>query len=261
MIDKLYFAEILSLYDINTKSVENENDCQPVILDDELMELNHAESEYPKVIPMISSQEKLKCRKVEPVLRYHQPSAHKSLEQYAHHFLFAFYPFRNEEHLKSAPLSGTYYHKLQEPGLMEMVEPYGEMVDQALSNLWSDLTNADVFSQQENDEVEEELALVVNDLLDEQDNTNEVVLLEEKSPIPAYITPILIPDNKLNLMIRSLNHKQCELCNIVQSWAKQYIKNRSVSNQFNLEPLRLFLTSNAGCGKTFFDKGNVSGFD
>ena len=130
MIDKLYVTEFLSLYYIKTKSVENENDCQLVILDDELMELNHAESKYLKVIPMISSQEKLKCRKVKAVFRYHQPSAHKSLKQYAHNFLFAFYPFRNKEHLKSAPFSGTYYHKLQEPGLMEIVEPYGEMVDQ-----------------------------------------------------------------------------------------------------------------------------------
>ena len=49
------------------------------------------------------------------------------------------------------------------------------MVDQALSDLWSNLTNADGFSQQENDEVEKELTAVVNDLLDEQDITDELV--------------------------------------------------------------------------------------
>ena len=53
------------------------------------------------------------------------------------------------------------------------------MVDQALSNLWFDLTNADAFFQQENDEVEEELATVLNDLLDEQHDTDEVVSLKE----------------------------------------------------------------------------------
>ena len=70
------------------------------------------------------------------------------------------------------------------------------------------MTKADAFSQQENDEVEEELSIVANNLLDEQDSTIEVVSLEENSPIPACITSILMPDNELNLMIRSLNHKQ-----------------------------------------------------
>ena len=49
------------------------------------------------------------------------------------------------------------------------------MVDQALSNLWSNLTNADGFSQQKNDEVEKELTAVLNDMLDEQDITDELV--------------------------------------------------------------------------------------
>ena len=49
------------------------------------------------------------------------------------------------------------------------------MVDQTLSNLWSNLTNADGFSQQENDEVEKELTAVLNDMLDEQDITDELV--------------------------------------------------------------------------------------
>ena len=72
------------------------------------------------------------------------------------------------------------------------------------------MTNADAFSLQENDEVKEELATVVNYLLDEQDNTDEMGSLEE-------ITPILIPDNELSSMIRSLTHKQRELFNIFQS--------------------------------------------
>ena len=91
------------------------------------------------------------------------------------------------------------------------------MVDQALSNSWSDLTNADAFFQQENDDVEEELPTVVNDILDEQDNTDEVVSLEKNSPIPTYVTLILLPDNELNSMIRSLNYKLRELFYNVQS--------------------------------------------
>ena len=45
----------------------------------------------------MSSNEKFKCRKVEALLRYHHPSTHKNVEQYALHLLFAFYPFRHEE--------------------------------------------------------------------------------------------------------------------------------------------------------------------
>ena len=38
------------------------------------------------------------------------------------------------------------------------MEPFGEIVDQTLSNLRSDVTIPDSFSQQENDEVQAELA-------------------------------------------------------------------------------------------------------
>ena len=61
-------------------------------------------------------------------------------------------------------MTGAYFAKLQEPGLMDIInrskaimEPFGEIVDhQALSNLRSDVTNPDSFSQQKNDEVQTE---------------------------------------------------------------------------------------------------------
>lgn len=139
--------------------------------------------------------------------------------------MLPFFPSCNEENLKSPPFLGTYYEKLQEPGVMDKVcrnqaltEPFGKMLDQALLNFWFDLRNADAFSQQENDEVEDELATVINDLLDEQDDTDEEVSLEESSPILCYITPILITDNKRHSMIRLMTDKQYELFNIVYSW-------------------------------------------
>ena len=63
-----------------------------------------------------------------------------------------------------------------------------------------------------------------------------------------------MPDYELNAMIRSLNHKQRTLFNIVHSWAKQYVKSRSALSRQNLEPLYIFLTGNAGCGKSFLMK-------
>ena len=48
----------------------------------------------------MSSKKKLKCRAVPAVLRFHTPNKDKNFEIYAHHVLFSFYPFRNEEELK-----------------------------------------------------------------------------------------------------------------------------------------------------------------
>ena len=72
-----------------------------MLLDDTVMESNHAKTYFPKVIPLMTFKEKLHCRKVKAVLRYHQPSPTKHIEKYAHHLLFSFYPFRDKEQLKS----------------------------------------------------------------------------------------------------------------------------------------------------------------
>ena len=80
IVDRLCFAEFLSSCYVDAKlSKLLENDSQPVVLDDKVMDANHDESIYPKVIPLMSSNEKLKCLKVRAVLRYHQPSPIKVL--------------------------------------------------------------------------------------------------------------------------------------------------------------------------------------
>ena len=174
-----------------------EKDCQPVVLNDELMELwwIHGESRYPDKIELMTlNNEKLKCRKVRAVLRYRQPNPQKYIEQDAHHLLFTFYPFRDEVYLKSPPMTETYFAKLQEPGVMDIInrnkaimEAFGEIVDQALSNLCSDVTNPDSFSQQENDEVQAELAVVINDMLEDESFTDDTVLLVDSLlNIPSY---------------------------------------------------------------------------
>ena len=263
-IDQLCFAEFLSLYYILPKTAQiSENDCQPVVLNDELMELNHDESRYPDKIELMAlNNEKLKCRKVRAVLRYHQPSPQKKIEQYVHHLLFTFYPFRDEAYLKSPPMTGTYFVKLQEPGVMDIInrnktimEPFGEIVDQALSNLRSDVTNPDSFSQHENDEVQAEVAAVINDMLEDESFTADAVLLDDSSlNIPSYTAPVLIPDNEISSKIRSLNRKQRELFDMLQTWAKKSIKIILMSDAQPLEPLHIFLTGNAGCGKSFLMK-------
>ena len=110
---KFFSAEILLYYYIVKKPVGNsENECQPVLLGYTIMESNHAKVHFPTVVTLIAFKEKLHFRKVKAVLRYHQPSPTKHIEQYAHHLLYSFYPFGDEEQLKSPPFTGSYVMKL-----------------------------------------------------------------------------------------------------------------------------------------------------
>ena len=90
------------------------------------------------------------------MLRYHVPNRHKKPEQYAHHLLFMFFPFRKESELCS---SGSYMEKLRESQAMSIVnenkqrfEPFADLVDTALCNMHATLShNKDSYAQQEND--------------------------------------------------------------------------------------------------------------
>ena len=54
------------------------------------------------------------------VLRYYQPSPHKNVEQYAHHLLFAFYPFHHEEELKYT-VTGSDFAKIKEATVLNII--------------------------------------------------------------------------------------------------------------------------------------------
>ena len=64
-----------------------ENDWQPVELSDEILENNFPDQVYPPVIPLMSSKDKLKCRKVPSVFRFVTPKKKSNFELYAHHVL------------------------------------------------------------------------------------------------------------------------------------------------------------------------------
>ena len=163
-----------------------------MLLDDTIMESNHAETHFPKVVPLMTFKEKLHCRKAKAVLRYHQPSPTKHIEQYADHLLLSFYPFRVEEQLKSPPFTSSYVMQLQKPGVMDIInrnrfviETFSKIVEEALANLTAHLTNPDAFSQQENDKVQVELLeykhalnCTANDLFDQEDETDSNFFLE-----------------------------------------------------------------------------------
>ena len=97
------------------------------------------------------------------VLQCHQPSPNRDIEKFAHHKLFSFHPFHIEKYIKLPPITGTYFKKLQEPGVLDVInrnraimEPLSDVVDEALLNL---LSNLDAFPQQ--DENQEQIALTV----------------------------------------------------------------------------------------------------
>ena len=133
------FAEFLRYYYL-APSKSKDNDYQPQILVDDLIENNHASDiHYPSSIPIMSANEKLKCRKVPYVLKYHVPNQHTHPEEYAHLLLFMYFPFRNENELK---LNNSYAEKLNSSNVLEIinlnhikVEPYALLVKNVLKIL------------------------------------------------------------------------------------------------------------------------------
>ena len=71
ILDSFCLAEFLRYYYL-APFKSKDNDYQPEILHDDLVEHNHVlGNNYPTQIPMMSSNEKLKCGKVPYVLKYY----------------------------------------------------------------------------------------------------------------------------------------------------------------------------------------------
>ena len=259
ILDTFCFAEFVAHYYLLPKnSNDSVNDSQPTVLQELLLEVNHSACNYPSTIPLMNSKEKLKCRQVKAVLRYHVPNRHKFPEKYAHHLLFMFYPFRNEHGLKSDN-TGTYAEKLQEPGIIDIVnrnkqvfEPYGDLVESALLNMRTNLArNQDSYANQENDQVDE--LLDTANALASEDPADDAVILDDNS-LPSATAPTVISDDELNTKIRSLNQMQREYFEIIYDWAKRFVKNLSAVSKIEIKPLYIFLTGGAGTGKSHLIK-------
>ena len=146
--------------------------------------------------------------------------------------LFSFYPFCNEEELKLPPVTGSYRAKLLEPGVINItnrnkatMEPFSELFDRALMSVHSDILSHDAFSRKENDEIYEQMNSTVDSLLDNiEDPTEGAALSDEAVYAPVYLGLSLMPDSELSSNVWKLNQKQCQLFNIVHSWAKNVLK-------------------------------------
>ena len=255
VLDKFCYAEFLAHYYLPSRQVcDEENDNQPEVLDESTLESNHHLCDYPQTTPLMSSMEKLKCRQVKLVLRYHVPNRHKNPEKYAHHVLFMFYPFRVESEL-CRTTSGTYMEKLLDSVVQAVInenklkfEPFADLVDTALLNFHSDTLNPDSFAQQENDEVEDILEL------QEEEYEEDDVSFEHTADVPINSEKSVVSDTEVNSKIRSLNQKQREIFEVVNKWARDYTKNRSSIVHNEVSPLHLFVTGSGGCGKSHLIK-------
>ena len=156
VLDSFCFSEFLRYYYL-APSKSKDNNYQSEILVDDLIENNHASDIHcPSSIPIMSANEKLKCRRVPYVLKYHVPNQHTHTEEYEHHLLFMYFPFRNENELK---LNNSYAEKLNSSNVLEImnlnhikVEPYVLLVENASERLSRNQNvNIDSFGQQEND--------------------------------------------------------------------------------------------------------------
>ena len=56
-----------------------------------------------------------------------------------------------------------------------------------------------------------------------------------------------MPDSEINSKIRSLNTKQREIFEVINKWARDYVKHSSCLVNKSISPLHLFITGSGGC--------------
>ena len=249
VVRELCFAEFLSNYE--ARKMPDQNDSQPVELTEELLDVNHAESSQglPRTLNL-SNKKTWKRRKVKKVLRFHRPNPTKYPEKYAHHLLFLYYPFENESDLA---INGSYCTKLQDQNCLDIVnrnkaifEPAGELLDDALLN-FRDIIAPDPIIDYENDQTDVQLPNLDDD---DDDDTNGTENTDDR-PYSCAVTPSTLPDAEINSSIRLLNKEQREVFEVIHEWAKKLLKNLNCVKPEVIKPLYLFITGNAGTGKSF----------
>ena len=167
VVDKLCLAEFAAYYYKDYRKDSDEtNDAQPNVLTDEVIHTQHSilqDISLPSQITLMNTKEKMKCRKVKAVIRYHTPNKTKQPECYCNHLLMLYYPWRNESDLMAADQS--YASKLYEPNVQEVVElsrsvfePNADAVTEALENLRNNQGNIihsfDAINGQENSDLQ-----------------------------------------------------------------------------------------------------------
>ena len=221
------FAEFLRWYYLKRELVRNDN--LPVELTDPDIENNHFPStNYPKVIPLMSSKDKQQCRKVQFVLRYHVPSKEKYSEKYSYRLLHLFYPFRDEMELKGKYL-GTYKEKISEPGVGDLVNAnklliklYGDLADAVFAHFQDKEMNYNIDShgqRKSEDSIDHSEKIKQSNTIGETDARYNIDFTITTSDLENLRT------NDDDVNDRILNTKQRYIFDYVHKWARDYVKN------------------------------------
>ena len=129
-------------------------------------------------------------------------------------------------------------------------EPFGNLVEESLMHFTSHSRSIDSFAEQENDDLQENV--VIDDIEDEVED--EIIDFQVDSKASSVTNNISLSNEEINLLISQLNQKQREIFNVINRWARQTVQNRSSDTPVKIPPLRLFITDNAGTGKSFLIK-------
>ena len=168
-------------------------------------------------------------------MQFYVPNQQNQPEGYAHEMLFMYYPFRNENDLKSGN-PPTYSNKLRESNVISLVnqnrarvEPFATIIDDAFERYTSELeTNMDPFGQQDNDETYEEQCQQL-----EQANADNYEKINSEIEGKMYPTQgnqsatkktPFFTDNVINEHIRSPNDEQQKVFDALHKWSRDYIK-------------------------------------
>ena len=222
-----------------SKNCDENNDSQPDVLTDDIIELQNAETgqSLPKRIKLENCNEYMKCRKVKAVLRYLTPNKRKELENYFHHLLMLYYPWHDERDLIAS--HQTCISKFYEPGIQDIIEcnkaifePDSDAITEALEELNSnprDIHSYDAINDQENAHL---LCELENDSYPDESfheqspsHLDSTQMSEQTSlgTICFYNQPNDIADDTLHENVRYLNVQQRHAYNTFLSWCRNTI--------------------------------------